>query len=156
MTKYLVPVIGMAFLILLGYSLYISKAHYEGLVEEGYSEKAEHYFKNLKKEDALGLQIKVSETLEPFDVWINTKEGPLRGAAVVLRVGRIDSSRDLRFPLKEVSPGHYRASVELPRGGYYMFNLEISSSEIKTTRRWFKRVWGEDRGERGNFKKPDL
>ncbi len=140
MTKYLVPVIGVAFLVLLGYSLYISKAHYEGLVEEGYSEKAEHYFEDLKKEETLGLDVKVSRGLRPFEVWIRTKNGPLRGASVVLRVGRIDSAQDLRFPLKEVAPGHYRGIVDLPRRGYYMFNLEISSPEVKTTRRWFKRV----------------
>ncbi len=140
MTKYLVPGISGLFLILLGLSFYVSIKHYEGLVEDGYSEKAAHYFEKLKKEMDLGLEIRVSEGLEPFEVWIKTKRGLLRKAKVILKVGRIDRSEDLRFDLKEVSDGHYSGMVQLPRKGFYMFNLEVSKDDFKTNRRWFKRI----------------
>ncbi len=144
MSKYLVLVIGGLFLVLLFASLYISGTHYEGLVEEGYSERAEQYFQTLRQEDSLGLRIRVTQTLDPFMVEITTKKGPLVGAQVLLRVGRIDSPKDLVFKLQQTSPGMYTTVVRLPRPGYYMFNLEVSSSEIKTSRRWFRRVETEN------------
>jgi len=138
MMKYLIIAVVLLFIIFMAVGFYEADLHYEGLVEERYSEKAEHYFEELAKEHTIGFEMKISDSLNPFEVILNTKEGPLKGAKVILRVGRIDTPADMKFRLKEISPGHYITNVRIPQRGYYMFNLEISSSIINTTKRWFK------------------
>jgi hypothetical protein len=126
---------------LLALSVYMAFRADDGLVEEGYSEKAARYFAVRGEEERLGLSIHVPERLHAgrtrLSAVIATSDGPLTGASVSLRAARVsgrDAVRNVRLPEKR--PGIYAAEVLIPAPGRWFLSLAVESDRIRTDRTW--------------------
>ena len=129
------------FFVLMVITFYMANKVYDGLVEDRYYEKSKSYFETKKIEEGLGLIINYDRNINIgkniFRVSVSKKDGQLHGARTILFVGNIASEKyDRKYLLEEHSPGIYKASVEIPVKGKWLFRLDIESQEIVTDRRW--------------------
>ncbi len=129
------------FFVLMVITFYMANKVYDGLVEERYYEKSKKYFKTKKIEEDLGLTLNFDQDMKIgkniFRVSISKKDGQLHGANTILFIGNIASEKyDRRYPLQEDAPGIYKATVEIPVKGKWLFRLDIENKEIITDRRW--------------------
>jgi nitrogen fixation protein FixH len=129
------------FLILIVITFYMANKSYDGLVEERYYDKSKKYFETKKIEEDLGLTVNFDRDMKIgkniFQVSISKKDGHLRGAKTILFVGNIASEKyDRKYPLREDAPGIYKAAVDIPAKGKWLFRLDIENNEIVTDRRW--------------------
>ena len=140
MTK-LIAGIHVAFLLLLGATIYVAAVSDEGLVEDGYYDRARRYLATKEREEDLGLTIRVPGRLEAgrnrLAAVVATSSGPLRGAAAVVHAMRLSGpGGDRRSLLREEEPGTYAGDLVLPEPGAWLLRLTVDSGPIRTERRW--------------------
>lgn len=139
--KRLIVGINAAFALLLGATIYLAAVSDEGLVEEGYYDRARRYLAAKETEEDLGLTIRVPGRLEAgrnrLSAVIATSSGPLRGASAVLHAMRLSGpGEDARSPLREEAPGTYAGDLVLPGPGEWLLRLTIESGPVSTERQW--------------------
>ncbi|HHN64046.1 MAG TPA: hypothetical protein ENK09_01630 [Nitrospirae bacterium] len=124
-------------------SIYQAGRHYDGLVAENYYPKAERFFRDIKRERELGLEIggtPFRKGMNRYRVKLSTRKGKLTGARLLIKLRMLSENKYSHYLLKEVSPGEYEATFRLPEGGYYLFVLQLSHPALKTEKRWFQMV----------------
>ncbi|NOY63937.1 MAG: hypothetical protein GXO97_00845, partial [Nitrospirae bacterium] len=125
-------------------SIYQAGRHFDGLIVEDYYPKAERYFKDIKRENRLGLRIDSSNLFNigrnKYVINLQTSSGKLKGAEIYLTVRKVSERSGSRFILSEVRAGYYETIFNIPQRGYYLFVLTIKHPEISTERRWFQMV----------------
>jgi nitrogen fixation protein FixH len=136
----------IAFALLMAATFYVAGVGYEGLVEPNYYERSKDFFRTKESEEAIGLAITVPETLATgnsrFSAGIRTAEGALSGALVALYIGDVRTTdSDMRYELKEASPGVYASDIEVPYRGTWILRLEVKHEMINTERRWSVKAW---------------
>ncbi|MCG8341906.1 MAG: FixH family protein [Chlorobiales bacterium] len=124
---------------------YVAFRGFEGLVEDNYYEKAAGYFTTKKLEDSLNLKIVLPDTLKKGDnvveVAVFMQGEPLRQAEVTFFVGDVSqSSNDAEYAMQEGPPGVYSADVSVPFSGTWLMRVGLSTSTVKTSRRWFTEI----------------
>jgi nitrogen fixation protein FixH len=136
----------IAFVLIMAATFYVAGRGYEGLVEPNYYERSKDFFRTKEYEEALGLAITVPEGLvagnNRFSAGIRTAEGALSGASVALYIGDVRTTEsDMRYELKEVSPGLYSSDIAVPYRGTWIMRLEVNHERISTERRWSVKAW---------------
>lgn len=139
--KTLLAGIHAAFLLLLGATIYVAAVSDEGLVEDGYYDRARRYLETKEMEEDLGLAIRVPGRLEAgsnrLAAVVATSSGPLRGAAAVLHAMRLSGAgEDRRTLLREEEPGTYAGDLVLPEAGEWLLRLTVDSGPLRAERRW--------------------
>ncbi len=133
------------FLFAMGMGVYVAYRDAEGLVEENYYEKASGYFSAKKLEDSLSLKIILPDSLKKGDnsveVSVFARGEPLRRAELTFFTGGMGESRfDATYVMVERSPGVYRANVPVPNAGKWLMRVDLSTSTLKTSRKWFTEI----------------
>ncbi len=139
--KALLAGICAVFLLLLGATIYVAAVSDEGLVEDGYYDRARRYLATKEMEDDIGLVIRVPDRIEAgrnrFAAVVATKAGPLRGAAAVLHAMRLSGPGDDRkSALREEAPGTYAGDLVLPGAGEWLLSVTVDDGRISAERRW--------------------
>ncbi len=139
--KALIAGISAVFLLLLAATVYVAAVSDEGLVEDGYYDRARGYLAEKELEESLGLTIRVPGKLEAgrnrLAAVVATSSGPLRGAAVVLDAMRLaGAGGDRRSLLREEEPGTYAGDLVLPEAGEWLLRLTVDSGPIRAERLW--------------------
>jgi len=139
--KKLIVGIYMAFVLLLGITIYVAAVSDEGLVEDGYYERARRYLATKELEEDVGLTIRVPGGLATgrnrLSAVVATSSGPLRGAAAVLHAMRLSGpGGDRTSLLREEEPGTYAGDLDLPESGEWLLRLTVASGPIRAERRW--------------------
>lgn len=139
--KKLIAGIHAGFLLFLGATIYLAVASDEGLVEDGYYDRARRYLAAKEMEQDLGLTIRVPGRLEPgrnrLAAVVATSSGPLRGAAAVVHAMRLSGpGGDRRSLLREEAPGTYAGDLVLPEPGEWLLRLTVDSGPLRAERRW--------------------
>ncbi len=158
--KRLIVGINAAFVLLLGATIYVAAVSDEGLVEEGYYDRARRYLATKEMEEDLGLTIRVPGRLETgrnrLSAVIATSSGPLRGASAVLQAMRLSGpGEDRRTALREEEPGTYAGDLVLPGPGEWLLRLTVESGAVSTERRWLAAAApaGPDKAARGDVRR---
>jgi nitrogen fixation protein FixH len=136
----------IAFALIMAATFYVAGRGYEGLVEPNYYERSKDFFKTKESEEAIGLAITAPDDLvagnNRFSASILTAEGALSGASVALYMGDVKTTdSDMRYDLKEVSPGVYASDIAVPYRGTWLLRLEVNHERISTERRWSVKAW---------------
>lgn len=152
--KKLIVGIHAAFVLLLGATIYVAAVSDEGLVEDGYYDKARRYFATKEMEEDLGLTIRVPGRLEAgrnrLHAVIATSSGPMRGAAAVLHAMRLSGpGGDLRSLFREEEPGTYAGDLVIPGPGKWLLRLTVESGPISAERRWLATAAKSARPDKG-------
>jgi len=139
--KKLIVGIHAAFVLLLGTTIYVAAVSDEGLVEDGYYDRARRYLATKEMEEDLGLTIRVPGRLATgrnrLSAVVATSSGPVRGAAAVLHAMRLSGpGGDRRSLLREVEPGTYAGDLVLPESGEWLLRLTVESGQLRAERRW--------------------
>lgn len=129
------------FLLLLGATVYVAAVSDEGLVENGYYDRARRYLAAREVEEDLGLTIRLAGRIAAgtsrIAAVVGTPSGPLRGAAVVLRAMRLSGRGDDRTgTLEEVTPGTYAGDLVLPGPGQWLLHLTVDGGPVRAERTW--------------------
>ncbi len=139
--KKLIVGIHAVFLLLLGATIYVAAVSDEGLVEDGYYDRARRHLATKEMEEDLGLTIRIPGRLEAgrnrLAAVIATSSGPLRGAAAVLHAMRLSGpGGDRKSLLREEEAGTYAGDLVLPEAGEWLLRLTVDSGPIRAERRW--------------------
>ncbi len=139
--KTLVAAIGAAFLLLLGATVYLARVSDEGLVEEGYYDRATGYLAARELEEDLGLVVRLPDRLAAgrnrFAAAVATSSGPLRGANAVVRAMRVSGpGHDRTSVLREEAPGTYAGELDLPAAGEWLMCLTVDRAPLRAERQW--------------------
>lgn len=139
--KALVAGIYAAFALLLAATIYLGAASDEGLVEDGYYDRARRYLAAKETEEDLGLTIRVSGPLTAgrsrFSAVVATTSGPVRGAATVVHAMRVSGpGKDRSSPLREEEPGTYTGDLVLPEPGEWLLRLTVDGGPFHAQRQW--------------------
>jgi len=139
--KKLIVGIHAAFVLLLGTTIYVAAVSDEGLVEDGYYDRARRYLATKEIEEDLGLTIRVPGRLATgrnrLSAAVATSSGPVRGAAAVLHAMRLSGpGGDRTSLLREVEPGTYAGDLVLPESGEWLLRLTVESGQLRAERRW--------------------
>lgn len=133
------------FLFAMGMGFYVAYRDAEGLVEDNYYEKASGYFSAKKLEDSLALKVVLPNSLKKGDntveISVFAQGEPLRQAELTFFTGGMGENRfDAEYAMVEHSPGVYRADVPVPFAGKWLMRVDLSTSTIKTSRKWFAEI----------------
>lgn len=133
------------FLFAMGTGFYFAFRGFEGLVEENYYEKASGYFTTKAIEDSLGLEIMLPDSLKKggnnVEIVVYAKGEPLREVEVTFFAGSVSQSGyDSEYAMREGPPGVYSAEVSVPFSGTWLMRVDLSTSTIKTGRKWFMEI----------------
>ncbi len=133
------------FLFAMGTGFYVAFKGFEGLVEENYYEKASGYFTTKELEDSLGLKIVLPDSLKrgnnAVEVTVFMQGEPLRQAEMTFFAGSVSQSGyDSEYAMREGPPGVYSAEVSVPFSGTWLMRVDLSTSTIKTGRKWFMEI----------------
>lgn len=139
--KRLIMGIHVAFMLLLAATIYVAAVSDEGLVEDGYYDRARRYLATKEMEEDLGLTIRIPGRLEAgrnrLSAVIATAAGPMRGAAAVLHAMRLSGrGGDVTSPLREEEPGTYAGDLVIPEPGKWLLRLTVECGPVSTERRW--------------------
>ena len=139
--KALIAGICAVFVLLLAATVYVAAVSDEGLVEDGYYDRARLYLAEKEMEESLGLTIRVPGRLEAgrnrVAAVVATSSGPLRGAAAAVDAMRLSGpGDDRRSLLREEAPGTYAGEIVLPGTGQWLLRLTVDSGPLRAERRW--------------------
>lgn len=152
--KALVAGICGVFALLLAATVYLAAVSDEGLVEDGYYDRARGYLAEKELEASLGLVIRVPDRLAAgksrFAAVVSTSSGPLRGAAAAVHAMRLSGpARDSTSVLREEAPGTYAGDLVLPDAGKWLLRLTVDSGPLRTERRWLATAAAASDGDGG-------
>lgn len=142
------------FALLLGATVYLAAVSDEGLVDDGYFERATRYLADREMEREMGLTVRLPGRLEAgrnnIAAVVATTSGPLRGAAAVLHAMRLSGPReDATARLREEAPGTYAGDLLLPGAGEWLLRLTVDRGALRAERRWFATAAARDGGGAG-------
>ncbi len=141
--KRLIYLIYIVFFVLTAATFYVAYHVYDGLLEEGYYQKAADYFHEKEKEE--GVIVEVPTVLKTGDNQLSikiTRGGrPIKGGEIILRVmGMKEKEGERVVHLRETSPGVFTGMVRVEKRGRKILRMLWSDSERKIERRWFVEV----------------
>ncbi len=157
--KALIAGLCAVFLLLLAGTVYVAAVSDEGLVEDGYYDRARVYLAQKEREESVGLAIRLPGRLTAgrnrVAAVVATSSGPLRGAAAALDAMRLSGrGRDARALLREEAPGTYAGEIVLPEAGDWLLRLTVNHGPLRAERRWLAAATAPDPGGARNPARP--
>lgn len=119
----------------------VADSRFPGTVSHDFQEKEalyNAYLRQVERQRARGWQVRKGWSARPvagqpatFVVAVSDRAGdPVAGAAVAGRFLRTSNSRDdFAFEMREIRPGEYRATLEMPLQGIWQLVLQIRRGE---------------------------
>jgi len=138
--KALIAGILRVFLLLLAATVYVAAVSDEGLVEDGYYDRARLYVADKELEQSSAHHPgprRLEAGRNRLTAVVATSSAPLRGAVAAVDAMRLSGpGDDRRSLLREESPGTYAGEIVLPGAGQWLLRLTVDSGPLRAQRRW--------------------